>query len=49
VRARVVPALEAVIADRLGALSPEEQRRLLRLLREVDRDLESRLQDAAEP
>ena len=48
VRAAVVPALEAVIGDRLGARSLEEQRIRLRLLRTVDRDLESRPPDGPE-
>lgn len=38
-RADVVPAHEAVIADRLGVLSTEEQRQLLRLLRKLDQAL----------
>ena len=35
--ADAVPAHERLIAERLSALSPPEQRRLLRLLRTVDR------------
>ena len=34
-----VPAHEALIAQRLSALSPEEQRQLLELLRKLDRSL----------
>ena len=35
-----VPAHEALIAERLSVLSPEEQRRLLELLRKLDRALD---------
>jgi DNA-binding MarR family transcriptional regulator len=34
-----VPAHEALIAERLSVLSPEEQRQLLELLRKLDRAL----------
>lgn len=37
--AQVVPAHEAMIAERLAALAPEEQRQLLALLRKLDRAL----------
>ncbi len=37
-----VPAHEALIAERLSALSPEEQRQLLELLRKLDRALGAR-------
>jgi DNA-binding MarR family transcriptional regulator len=34
---RTVPCVEALIAERFGALSPEEQAHLLALLRRIDR------------